>query len=91
MTMPRVSEEVLHSIRDQIVKNDHVDTKYLTGIVEQVFEENPHLGQFIANSAILISSLENPDSIRWLSTSLMLSIYQSIKQQLIVDELNGVS
>jgi hypothetical protein len=94
MPIPLVSSAVIESISVQSMR--HVDKKslYCMDVLKEISEENPNLATAIKDTINLISKeceidMNDPRGfyIMLNVANLAVSVYQSIKQQIICDEL----
>jgi hypothetical protein len=97
MPMPMVSSQVIESIRTQSMR--HVDNKslYCMDVLKEIKEENPHLAEAIRDTITLMCkeceiNMDDPRGFYLMLNvaNLAVSVYQSIKQQIICDELEDV-
>ena len=96
MPMPLVSEEVIDSIREQAVRAVEMNKLYSVDVMQEMKEENPHLAAAIRDTVSMFAEefgldINNPKEYSMLLNiaNLAVSVYSSIKQQIICDELNG--
>ena len=96
MPVPFVTTEVIESIRTQAMRRQGDNRLYCHDVLDDMNDENPHLADAIRDTIGLIASKCNldPEDKRDAFlivniSNLAMSIYSSIKQQIICDELNG--
>ncbi len=94
MPMPLVSSEVIESIRTQSLRRIGTNTLYCMDVLNEIKEENPNLAEAIKETIKYICSncdvdINTPRGFDLMlnMANLSVSVYQSIKQQLICDEL----
>jgi uncharacterized protein YoxC len=95
MQMPKVTSEMIDSIREQTVRSDvNGQELYCSQIMKDMKEENPVLYDAIMSSVRMLSERLNldpsqkEDYINMINIlNVAASVYQSIKQQMIADEL----
>ena len=94
MTFPIVSGEVVESIVRQLKSDKNYPNKKL----DEIQAENPELGDFIVSTANKFAesvtqkfdtTKELEDYIRGNVCWQMIAVYNSMKQQMVVDELDG--
>lgn len=87
MTMPKVTPDIINSIGEQMR-----DRTYMLRVEEAMAEENPHLAHLCNESMnSLCSVIEDPAQLRAaqiVGRVVYLLTYNSVKQQMIVDELS---
>lgn len=100
MYFPVVSNEVCESIKIQLKHNP----RYLEQLLDKIQAENPSLGEFIVTSANKLAdslperfetmSPEEMDTlvnfIRGNAAWMMCAVYNSLREQYVVDELESV-
>jgi hypothetical protein len=92
MPMPLITEEVIESIRVQSVRDN--GTTYCIDVFKEIEKENPQMHEAIMASVKLIyvniglDPLKPNDYVNILNIlNLAVCVYQSIKQQIIVNDL----
>lgn len=98
MSMPIVSSEVISSIRFQGARSTkNINELYCFAVLKDIKKENPNLADAMIASIDLICSehgfnTDDPNdvSLKVNMINLAVSIYASIKQQMICDELELV-
>lgn len=95
MQMPLVSEGIIASIREQAVRASELNKLYSVDVMQEMREENPHLAAAIKDTVSMFAEefgldINNPKEYSMLLNiaNLAVSIYSSIKQQMICDELD---
>jgi hypothetical protein len=93
MPMPLVSSEIIESIREQSLRKN-MNTLYCMDVLNEIKIENPNLAEAIKETVKHICSKHGIDATTDNGLELMVnmanlavSVYQSIKQQMICDEL----
>lgn len=98
MPMPVISPEVIASIREQTNRYNECNfgDPYCITALRDITEENPELAEAIIGTIKNISERFNIDMTTQEGFTLVVnifslasSVYMSIKQQMICDELNG--
>ena len=97
MPMPFVTPEVIYSIHNQGSREPQPDgTLYCHDVLREMTEENPHLAEAITATINLMTDKfelnpEDPKDANFIVNiaNLSMSVYASIKQQMVCDELNG--
>ena len=95
MQMPKVTSEMIDSIREQTVRSDvNGQELYCSQIMKDMKEENPVLYDAIMSSVRMLRERLNldpsqkEDYINMINIlNIAASVYQSLKQQMIADEL----
>ena len=96
MPMPLVKEEVIESVRLQALRDSDNNKLYCADVMEEMEKENPFLHDAIKDTITLLVrkfelDIENPTDYHFMINiaNLTMSVYSSIKQQIICDELEG--
>lgn len=92
MPMPKVSSEIITSIREQTMRSK--DEPYCINVLKDMQDENPDIHEAILASTKAICTAMNMDLMDREQYNHMLnilnlasSVYQAIKQQIVVNEL----
>ena len=92
MSFPLVSKEVIESIREQNLRSNPLTEEnvgyYLTKGLKEIEEENPHLYEAIVQTlSEIFEEFKISKEVACNTLNLAVCVYQSIKQQMICDEL----
>ena len=96
MPMPFVTEEIIESVRVQAIRDSDNGKLYCADVMQEMQDENPHLHDAIKDTLTLLVSkfgldYNDPTDYHFIINiaNLTMSVYSSIKQQLICDELES--
>jgi hypothetical protein len=92
--IPEVSTELIQSIRSQAINDDLTpNLPYIEGLCLEIAEENPRLGVLMiaVGCAINVTAAAggDPEMLDWYTRTFMIIMYQAIKQQMIVNDLEA--
>lgn len=94
MPMPFVSKEIIESVRLQAMREADADKLYCIDVMSEMAEENPFLHEAIKDTITMLVNkfeldVDNTNDYHFMINiaNLTMSVYSSIKQQIICNEL----